>query len=147
VNDKLVKGGDWTKLAKEYSDDPGSKDNGGLYENQEARNWVAEFKAASLKQPINQVGDPVKTEYGYHVMKVEKREPQALDKVKDELKQEAAQNKLNDFMANELPKLITKIDLPQEAAPETGGGTTNEGTTNQDKTDTSKDNATESEKK
>ncbi|WP_274648411.1 peptidylprolyl isomerase [Paenibacillus humicola] len=134
VKAKLDKGGDWNALAKQYSEDPGSKDKGGLYENVEPRLWVAGFKDAALSQPIGKVGDPVKSDYGYHVIEVEKRAEQPYDKLpqsdKDELKQTATQNLLNDFMTNELPKLITKIDLPQEPAPNTGG-TANPGSANQ----------------
>jgi len=138
VKAKLDAGGDWNALAKQFSDDGGSKEKGGLYENQEAKAWVPEFKDAANKQEINKIGEPVKTDYGYHVIKVEKRESTAFDKLTAEkkltLKQTVASENLNAFMTTELPGLITKIDLPQEEAPAgdgaTNGGATNGGTTN-----------------
>lgn len=118
VKDKLDKGGDWTALAKEYSDDPGSKENGGLYEKQEARGWVAAFKEAANTQEIGKIGEPVQTEYGYHVMKVEAREEVTFDKLpaedKDELKQGIVDGKMQAYMEDEEKKLDIKVTLPAE---------------------------------
>jgi len=164
VKAKLESGGDWNALAKEYSDDPGSKDKGGIYEKQLAKGWVGEFKDAANKQEIGKVGEPVKTQFGYHVMKVESREPATFESLtedeKTELKQTVASVNMNKFMTDELPGLITKIDLPkeEEPKPETGkegdgktnnGGKTNEGKTNEGKTNDGKadGNAAKDEKK
>ncbi|MBO7748054.1 peptidylprolyl isomerase [Paenibacillus sp. MWE-103] len=164
VKGKLDAGGDWAALAKQYSDDTGSKDNGGLYADQQAKGWVQEFKDAANKQEIGKIGDPVKSQFGYHVMKVEKRTETTFDKLtdadKESIKQEAASAKLNAFMTTDLPKLITKIDLPKTETPADGSGAgTNSGTnpgagTNTDtskngstNTDTSKNGTTNTEKK
>ena len=132
VKKKLDAGGDWNAIAKEYSDDPGSKDNGGAYEPTQARKWVAAFKEAANTQKIGVIGEPVKTEYGYHVMKVEKREVAAFEKLSEETKSELKQTllapKLNEFMQTEQDKLEIKTNLPQEA-PQTEGGATNGGAT------------------
>lgn len=102
----------WKKLAPEYSDDPGSKDKGGQYADEAVGNWVAGFKKAALEQKVGVVGDPVETEYGYHVIKVEKREPAAYDKLtedqKTQLKNAVVNNEMTTFMEKELPTLITK---------------------------------------
>jgi len=144
VKTKLEAGGDWNALAKEYSDDPGSKDNGGIYEKQLSKGWVAEFKDAANKQEIGKVGEPVKTQFGYHVMKVESRELATFDSLteeeKTELKQTVASDKMNKFMTDELPGLITKIDLPKEEETKPEDGKTNEGKTNDGKADESKTN-------
>lgn len=117
VKGKLTAGGDFTALAKEYSDDPGSKDNGGQYKDAEISQWVPEFKKAAAELPINQISDPVETTYGYHVMKVEARKTKTYDEVKPELKSEAAQTKLADFSTKELPTLIEKNNLPEPTPP------------------------------
>jgi foldase protein PrsA len=115
VKGLLDAGGDWNVLAKEYSDDPGSKDNGGLYEDQQSKLWVTEFKDAANTQPVGKIGDPVKSDFGYHVMKVEKRVSKTFDQLSAgdqlQIKQTIASRLLNDFMTNELPGKITKIDL------------------------------------
>ncbi|CAM4486083.1 peptidylprolyl isomerase [Paenibacillus tarimensis] len=133
VKEKLEKGGDWGELAKEYSDDTGSKENGGLYEEQQVNSWVEEFKNAALTQEIGVIGDPVKTTYGYHVMKVEKREEVTFDKMtqeqKDQLRESIAVEKLNEFMTQEQEKLEIKVSLPQEepAPAEDAGNAATEG--------------------
>ncbi len=67
-------GADFAKLAKENSDDPGSKDNGGLYEKVTKGKMMPEFEAAALALEPGQVApDLVETPYGYHIIKLEKR--------------------------------------------------------------------------
>lgn len=118
VKQKLENGGDWTKLAKEYSDDPGSKDSGGLYDKKQAKEWVAEFKDAANKQEIGKIGSPVKTEYGYHVMKVEAREEATYDKLpqtdKDAIVGTLVNPKMSDYVQKEQDKLEIKVTLPPE---------------------------------
>ncbi|GGO09209.1 hypothetical protein GCM10010969_39400 [Saccharibacillus kuerlensis] len=95
-------GEDFAKVAEEVSEDPGSASNGGLYENASVNQWVEAFKKAALEQEIGVVSDPVKTEYGYHIIKVEDRADTLTDEVKESVRQTLASNKLNDFMENEL---------------------------------------------
>ncbi|HEX7057838.1 MAG TPA: peptidylprolyl isomerase [Bacilli bacterium] len=117
VREKLLNGGDFAALAKEYSDDPGSKDNGGQYKDAEVNLWVPEFKQAALELPLNQISEPVKTDYGYHVMKVESRHVGELADadVKEKVLGELVGEFLNDFRENELPKILTKVNLPKES--------------------------------
>lgn len=123
VEAKLAAGGDFAALAKEYSDDPGSKDNGGLYADADLQGYIEEFKAASATQEIGKVGEPVKTAYGYHIIKVESRKVKTLDEVKDSLRQQLVNTVYQQFVAAELPGLIESITLPQpspapDAAPQ-----------------------------
>ena len=75
IQAELKKGAKFEALAKKYSDDPGSKENGGLYADADPSGWVPEFGAAARTQPVGKVGAPVKTTYGYHLIKVESRKP------------------------------------------------------------------------
>lgn len=111
VQQKLKNGGDFAKLAQEYSDDPGSKENGGLYADAEVGLWVPEFKQAAIEQAIGTVGDPVETSFGYHVIKVESRSVKSFESVKPELKASLEQALFQEFREKELPGLIEKIDL------------------------------------
>jgi foldase protein PrsA len=113
VQDKLKNGGDFAALALEYSDDPGSKDKGGKYENVELAQWVPEFKKAAAELPINQISDPVETQFGYHIMKVEARKTKTFDEVKDALRSEAAEAQVYEFVEKELPTLIETNTLPK----------------------------------
>jgi len=67
-------GEDFAKMAKEYSEDPGSKDKGGEY--QFPRGQMApEFEAASFTLKTNEVSDVVTTQFGYHVIKSSEKIP------------------------------------------------------------------------
>jgi parvulin-like peptidyl-prolyl isomerase len=76
---KVRSGADFAKLAKEFSDDPGSKQNGGslgdIPRSQIAMRFVPEFaKAVEALQP-GQVSDLVKTEYGFHIIRLDGVKP------------------------------------------------------------------------
>lgn len=120
VKAKLDAGADFAEIAKEYSDDTGSKDKGGLYENQALGTYVEEFKQAAQTLPLNTISDPVETTYGYHIMKVESRTEKTFDQLTDEeketIKSTVASNKLQDFMEKDLDGIITKINLPAASA-------------------------------
>jgi parvulin-like peptidyl-prolyl isomerase len=67
-------GEDFAKLAAEFSEDPGSKDKGGLYEDVKKGQFVPQFEAAALSLQPGQIADQlVETQYGYHIIKLENR--------------------------------------------------------------------------
>lgn len=115
VREKLVAGGDFAALAKTYSDDDGSKANGGLYANAELSQFVEPFKLAAAKQQLNAIGEPVKTVYGYHVIKVDSRTVQTLDQVKDQLKQQLLNQTFQNYLNKDVQGLIESIKLPAAA--------------------------------
>lgn len=136
VQDKL-KTGDFAALAKEYSDDTGSKENGGQYKDQKAYKWVDEFKKAATTLALNTISDPIETQFGYHVMKVESRTETPFDKLtqedKDFIRGNVAQQTMGDFMAKDLPNLITNINLPKtETETDKEGEKKDEGTKTDD---------------
>lgn len=79
---KVKSGTDFGSLAKQYSEDPGSKDNGGEYTLGKGK-MVQEFEDWAFKAKEGDTGI-VKTNYGYHVMKFIKKEP--YEKVKESVK-------------------------------------------------------------
>ncbi|WP_421384068.1 peptidylprolyl isomerase [Bacillus salacetis] len=89
VKQKLADGAKFEDLAKEYSNDPGSAENGGSlgwvdYEGRQ--NFVPEFSEALDKLETGKVSDPVKTQYGFHIIEVtDKKEKKSFDEMKDEL--------------------------------------------------------------
>lgn len=100
-------GEDFEKLVKEYSDDKGSVQNGGLYENFERGKMVKPFEEASFSIPVGQIGDLVETVYGYHIIKVvdRKKETRPLEEVHDQLKQQIRQQRQREFNDTELNRL------------------------------------------
>lgn len=94
--DRVHKGEDFAKLAKENSDDAGSKDKGGEYDFFGRGKMVAEFDKAAFALKPGEVSDLVETPFGFHIIKLEERRtganPSADQKVRqgivDKLKQE-----------------------------------------------------------
>jgi foldase protein PrsA len=66
----LVNGGDFATLAKQYSDDTGSKDQGGDLGAQPKGAMVPEFDTVAWSLKLNEISQPVKTQYGYHIIQV-----------------------------------------------------------------------------
>ena len=95
---KRIRGGaDFSALAKQYSEDPGSKDNGGeLPPFPRGQGiMVPEFEAAAFSLTNNQVSDVVASTYGYHIIKLIDRTPAkridyatAAPKIKEYLEQQ-----------------------------------------------------------
>ena len=67
IHSQLESGADFAKLAKENSLDPGSKDQGGKLTVSRGQT-VAPFDKAAFSLETNQLSDPVKTEFGYHLI-------------------------------------------------------------------------------
>jgi peptidyl-prolyl cis-trans isomerase C len=73
---KRIRGGaDFAALAKQYSEDPGSKDNGGELPAFPHGQMVPEFEAAAFSLTNNQVSDVITTAYGYHIIKLLDKTP------------------------------------------------------------------------
>ncbi len=94
---KVRKGGDFASLAKEYSEDEGSKDNGGEYVFARG-DMVEEFENPAFSLKRGEVSDIVKTEFGYHIIKLEakyeKGQTMNFEEYKDSMKIDAQYNKL-----------------------------------------------------
>jgi peptidyl-prolyl cis-trans isomerase C len=83
---KIVAGGDFAQLAKENSTDTGSKDQGGVLGYFGHGQMVPEFEAAAFRLEKGEISEPVHTNYGWHIIKIDdrrKKEPPAFDTVKD----------------------------------------------------------------
>jgi len=105
VRKRAVAGEDFAKLAKEYSDDPGSKDKGGEYTFPRGQ-MVPEFEAAAFSLGTNQISDIVTTQFGYHIIKLSEKMPakkvelaEVSDDVKEGLKSQELQKLLPDYLA------------------------------------------------
>ncbi len=69
--ERIRKGEDFAALAKKYSEDPGSKNSGGLIDFFSAGAMVKPFEDLAFSLKVGEVGGPVKTDYGYHIIKLE----------------------------------------------------------------------------
>lgn len=114
VDEVMVKLGnneDFAEVATEYSDDLGSKEKGGMYEDIPVILWVKEFMEASISLPLNQISEPVKTDYGYHIIMVTERNVPALEEISGDARNRIFSEAYYNFIINDLPGIIEKIDL------------------------------------
>ncbi|TFH00368.1 MAG: hypothetical protein E4H13_07655 [Calditrichales bacterium] len=104
---RAKKGEDFAKLAETYSDDPGSKNKGGLYENFKRGTMVKPFEDAAFNLPIGAVSDLVETQYGYHIIQIVSRqkETRSFDEMKDELKKDLRKGKERETATEHIAKL------------------------------------------
>ena len=94
---KLNNGEDFDKLAKEYSDDESNKDDGGKLPDFVHGDMVEEFEKAALAlEKGKYTTEPVKTQYGYHIIyKIDQKKKPKLKTVKDDIKETLGKEELN----------------------------------------------------
>ena len=112
-------------LAKTYSDDPGSKDKGGLYEDFDPKTMDPAFAKAVEAQPLGVVGEPVKSMYGYHLIEVEKRTPavpQTFEEAKEKVNEAAGKARQEEVWKSLMAKLKKEfpvtLTMPKPAPTE-----------------------------
>ncbi|MGH0428184.1 peptidylprolyl isomerase PrsA [Bacillus hominis] len=114
VKEKINNGEDFTALAKQYSEDTGSKEQGGEIAGFAPGQTVKEFEEAAYKLDAGQVSEPIKTSYGYHIIKVtDKKELKPFDEVKDTIRKDLEQQRLQDPTGKWKQQVIN--DLLKEA--------------------------------
>jgi peptidyl-prolyl cis-trans isomerase C len=90
--------GDFAKVAKEKSKDPGSKDNGGDLDWGPSARYVKPFADAVQSQPKGQISPtPVKTDFGYHIIRVDDVRPLKVPEftdLKEQFRQRAQQQQI-----------------------------------------------------
>ncbi len=75
IRKELENGADFAELAKKYSQDPGSAPNGGDLGFFSRGQMVKEFEDAAFSLEPGQISDPVRTQFGFHLIKVEEKKP------------------------------------------------------------------------
>ncbi|HDR7387816.1 TPA: peptidylprolyl isomerase PrsA [Bacillus toyonensis] len=117
VKEELGQGKSFEELAKQYSEDTGSKEKGGDLGYFTAGKMVKEFEDAAYKLKKDEVSEPVKSQFGYHIIKVtDIKEQKPFDEVKGDIKKDLVQKKaqdaafMNDLMMKEIKKADVKVD-------------------------------------
>lgn len=129
-------GEDFAKLAKEFSDDPGSKDKGGEYTFPKGQ-MVPEFETAAFSLKPNEVSDIVTTKFGYHIIKLSEKLPakkvefsKVSGRIKEYLTQQELgkqQTQVKDYLAKlkkdaKVEILDEKLKLPEGGADAPAAG-------------------------
>ena len=115
---QLDDGADFEELAKEYSDDTGSAEDGGFidYFNKDDNMDEAFLNASIDLEEGEYTKEPVQSSFGYHIiLKVDQKDKPELDEVRDDIKETLAEEKLNEdpaLMYNAL------IEIREEAGIE-----------------------------
>jgi parvulin-like peptidyl-prolyl isomerase len=106
-------GADFAELVKKYSEDPGSKDNGGLYENFSRGQMVKPFEDAAFSVPVGQLSGVIETTFGYHILKVvgRQKETRPFDEARAEIESRLKQNKQGTAVKDYIQELKDKAKL------------------------------------
>jgi len=133
VKAKIVAGEDFAALAQQYSDDAPSAEDGGLLPLSEPGTFVPAFEDALYSLQQDEVSAPIKTEFGYHLIKlaaIEAKAPKSLADKKAEFKAEykkaSQKNAYRTFLDNlavlsfessNLEEVAAQNDLKLQTAP------------------------------
>ena len=121
LEDELKKGADFAELAKKKSKDPGASDGGdlGFFTREQ---MVPEFSTVAFALEPGKISDPVKSQFGWHVIKVEEkrnRKAPEFDQVKSQIETYVTRKAQADYVAKlrEAAK-VERMDHPAAAKTE-----------------------------
>lgn len=128
---RAKKGEDFSKLATELSEDPSAKENAGDLNFFAKEQMVPEFSEAAFGMKKGDISAPVRSQFGYHVIKVtdrkgaekvsfEQAKPQLLSFLQQQGKQEEIQKVIKDVRAKAEVKINLPEPKPAPAAPVVG---------------------------
>ena len=95
LRERLVKGQDFAKAAEELSEDPSAKGNGGDLGWFNASKMVKPFSDAAATLKPGEISQPVRTQYGVHLIKLEGRREKKFEDVKAEMAKEITDSRFN----------------------------------------------------
>ena len=105
IRKKLVDGADFAATAKAESDDTGSGAKGGSLGTFSHGQMVAAFDKAVFSLPVGQISEPVKTQFGYHIIKVESRTSKSFEEAKADIAKEMGKDEMDKIRKNTPIKL------------------------------------------
>ncbi len=118
---KIKKGADFAKMAKKYSEGPSAK-NGGDIGWIKKGETVKKFEELAFSLKKGEVGGPIKTIFGYHIIKVEdiraahyKSLEEAKDEIRNTIAREKAMDKIEEFLDKTLDIVFNSNDLKKAA--------------------------------
>jgi peptidyl-prolyl cis-trans isomerase C len=126
VIDRINKGEDFVKLANELTEDPSGKQNGGDLDYFGKEQMVPEFSEVAFKLDNGQISEPIKTQFGWHVLKVEDKRSKPIpefDQVKPQIETFVVRKAQADLVTKlragaKIERLDAKPDAKPEAKPE-----------------------------
>jgi hypothetical protein len=118
IRQKIVQGADFADLARTESNDSSSSQKGGDLGFLKRGQTVPSFEEAAFALPTGELSQPVKTTYGYHLIKVEERKPtKTFEELRPELERNLANEASRKFVEGLKAKTNVVIDPEFTAAP------------------------------
>ncbi len=126
IRQELLKGADFGKLAKQYSGDPGTKDQGGDLGYFAKGRMIPEFEKAAFSLEVGQISQPVKTVFGYHIIQIEDKKPakvRSFDQVQNQIRHKLTMEKQGEVLEKIMAQLKAKypVELHKELLKEDDG--------------------------
>jgi peptidyl-prolyl cis-trans isomerase C len=121
IAEDLKKGADFAELAKKESKDPGASDGGdlGFFTKDQ---MVPEFSTVAFALEPGKISDPVKTQFGWHLIKVEEkrtRKAPDFEQVKPQIETYVVRKAQADYVAKlRQTAKVERLDKPDEAKPD-----------------------------
>lgn len=118
--ERLKKGEDFAAVAKEVSEDPGSKDKGGEYKGVRRGQMVPEFDKHMAEGKVGEISAPFTTQFGWHILKVNRHStgeltPELIAKIKPQILMAKQKMAMRDLVQEKRKTLNITINMPAEA--------------------------------
>jgi peptidyl-prolyl cis-trans isomerase C len=110
IRKKLMDGADFAATAKAESDDVGSGAKGGSLGTFGHGQMVPPFEKAAFTLPVNQISEPVKSQFGYHIIKVEERISKTYEEAKPDLEKQLGPQMAREALDNIRKQAQVTID-------------------------------------
>jgi peptidyl-prolyl cis-trans isomerase C len=88
IRKQIIAGGDFAAIAKAESDDTGSGAQGGSLGTFPHGKMVGPFDQAAFSLPVGQISEPVKSPFGYHIIKVEERTTKTFEEARPDIEKQ-----------------------------------------------------------
>ncbi len=109
VKEALGKGQKFEDLAKKLSQDPGSKDNGGALQEAAPSSYLPEFAQAVTTMKVGAISDPVKTQVGYHIIRLDERKD-TYEALKDKITETILSQQYEAYVKDKVKKADVEKD-------------------------------------
>lgn len=109
LRNRVVSGEDFSRVAAQHSNDPSAKTNGGNLGYFTAMQMVYPFETAAYTTPVGNVSQPVRTKYGYHILKVSDRRPARHEVEVSHIMLRTGRDKDNDKIKNSIFNLHDQL--------------------------------------
>ncbi|PEF60492.1 peptidylprolyl isomerase [Bacillus cereus] len=113
--ERVKKGEDFVALAKQYSEDSGSKEQGGDVGFFTPGTMTPEFEQAAYQLKIGEISAPIKTPFGFHVIQVteQKELPPLTDKIKGDIRKRLEMKRISDpnFQQKTIAMILKKANI------------------------------------